>query len=210
VINNDDTFIVEMEYSMVNQALPEDVAGADGPAAASPAASPTPLLRSPTPASVEAARNDNQVVELVDPLAVQEEDLDADHGEDGPLCLRVIYDILRPVQPQGLARCVLEQELNVVSSDEPNTFDEAEQDPCWRGAMLEEMQSIEENGTWYLADLPAGHKAIGLKWIFKVKRNEGGEIVKHKARLVVKGRADALTMTRCSCRWHGLIRRDSS
>jgi hypothetical protein len=122
----------------------------------------------------------------------------------------VIYDILRPVQPQGLARCVLEQELNVVSSDEPNTFDEAEQDPCWRGAMLEEMQSIEENGTWYLADLPAGHKAIGLKWIFKVKRNEGGEIVKHKARLVVKGRADALTMTRCSCRWHGLIRRDSS
>jgi hypothetical protein len=84
---------------------------------------------------------------------------------------------------------VLEQELNVVSSDEPNTFDEAEQDPCWRRAMPEETQSIEENGTWYLADLTLGHKAIGLKWVFKVKCNEGGEIMKHKARLVVKGYA---------------------
>jgi hypothetical protein len=55
--------------------------------------------------------------------------------------------------------------------------------------MLEEMHSIEENGTWYLADLPPGRKAIGLKWGFKVKHNEGGEIVKHKARLVVKGYA---------------------
>jgi hypothetical protein len=71
----------------VNQALPEDVAGAEGPAAASPAASPTPLLQSPTPASVGAARNDNQVVELVDLPAVREEDLATDHDEDEPLCL---------------------------------------------------------------------------------------------------------------------------
>jgi hypothetical protein len=84
---------------------------------------------------------------------------------------------------------MLAQELNVVSSDEPNTFVEAEQDPCWRRTMLKEMHSIEENGTWYLADLPPGRKAIGLKWVFKVKCNEGGEIVKHKARLVVKGYA---------------------
>jgi hypothetical protein len=29
--------------------------------------------------------------------------------------------------------------------------------------MLEEMKSIEDNGTWYLADLSLGHQAIGLK-----------------------------------------------
>jgi hypothetical protein len=51
--------------------------------------------------------------------------------------------------------------------------------------MLTEMKAIEENGTWY----PPGHRAIGLKWIFKVKRDEHGNIVKHKARLVVKGYA---------------------
>jgi hypothetical protein len=35
--------------------------------------------------------------------------------------------------------------------------------------------------------LPAGHKPIGLKWVFKLKKNADGEVVKHKARLVAKG-----------------------
>jgi hypothetical protein len=38
-----------------------------------------------------------------------------------------------------------------------------------------------------LTTLPEGHNAIGVKWIFKTKRNAEGEIKKHKARLVVKG-----------------------
>jgi hypothetical protein len=53
--------------------------------------------------------------------------------------------------------------------------------------MLKEMKAIEDNGTWHLADLPQGRRAIGLKWVFKVKRDKRGEIAKHKARLVVKG-----------------------
>jgi 6-phosphofructokinase len=53
--------------------------------------------------------------------------------------------------------------------------------------MEEEMKSIEENKTWSLVDLPAGHKPIGLKWVFKVKKDEHGAIVKYKARLVAKG-----------------------
>ena len=35
--------------------------------------------------------------------------------------------------------------------------------------------------------LPAGAKKIGVKWIYKTKLNELGEVDKHKARLVVKG-----------------------
>ena len=35
--------------------------------------------------------------------------------------------------------------------------------------------------------MPPGHRAIGLKWVFKLKRNEKEEVVKHKTRLVVKG-----------------------
>lgn len=53
--------------------------------------------------------------------------------------------------------------------------------------MDSEMQSICKNGTWELAILPPGQKAIGLKWVFKLKKNSKGEIVKHKARLVAKG-----------------------
>ena len=37
--------------------------------------------------------------------------------------------------------------------------------------------------------MPKGHKAIGLKWVFKVKRDAAGNIVKYKARLVAKGYA---------------------
>jgi len=35
-------------------------------------------------------------------------------------------------------------------------------------------------------DLPRGQRAIGLKWVFKLKHDEHRNIVKHKARLVAK------------------------
>ena len=38
-----------------------------------------------------------------------------------------------------------------------------------------------------VVDLPPNCKAIGLKWVFKVKRNSDGTINKYKARLVAKG-----------------------
>jgi hypothetical protein len=40
-----------------------------------------------------------------------------------------------------------------------------------------------------MTDLPQGRKAIGLKWVFKVKRDKQGSVIRHKARLVVKGYA---------------------
>jgi hypothetical protein len=53
--------------------------------------------------------------------------------------------------------------------------------------MMEELESIKENKTWSFVDLPRGQKAIGLKWVFKLKHYEHEDVVKHKARLVVKG-----------------------
>ena len=38
-----------------------------------------------------------------------------------------------------------------------------------------------------MVDLPQNRKAIGVKWVFKVKRDPMGKIKKHKARLVAKG-----------------------
>jgi hypothetical protein len=51
---------------------------------------------------------------------------------------------------------------------------------------MEEIKSIEKNDTWYLTDLPPYHRAIEVKWVFKVKRDEHGAVTKHKARLVAK------------------------
>ena len=53
--------------------------------------------------------------------------------------------------------------------------------------MLEEMKAIEENETWELIDPPLGCRPIDMKWVYKVKRDELGTIVKHKARLVARG-----------------------
>lgn len=36
-------------------------------------------------------------------------------------------------------------------------------------------------------ELPSGLKAIGLKWVYKLKRDTNGQIIKYKARLVTKG-----------------------
>ena len=49
------------------------------------------------------------------------------------------------------------------------------------------MSAIEENSTWRLTTLPPGHRAIGLKWVYKVKKDAQGAVLKHKARLVAKG-----------------------
>ncbi|KAJ3004231.1 hypothetical protein NUW54_g4915 [Trametes sanguinea] len=37
------------------------------------------------------------------------------------------------------------------------------------------------------ADLPPGRKAIGSRWVFRVKRNADGSIEQYKGRLVTKG-----------------------
>jgi Reverse transcriptase (RNA-dependent DNA polymerase) len=52
--------------------------------------------------------------------------------------------------------------------------------------MVEEIFSIQKNGTWQLVSLPNNHKTIGLKWVFKLKKDMQGKIVKYKARLVAK------------------------
>lgn len=57
----------------------------------------------------------------------------------------------------------------------------------WQEAMDSEIQSLEDNKTWKLVELPVGEKAIGSKWIFKQKEDENGNVVRHKARLVALG-----------------------
>ena len=43
------------------------------------------------------------------------------------------------------------------------------------------------NNTWTFVKLPPGRKAIGSKWVFKVKENVDGSIDRYKARLVAQG-----------------------
>ena len=68
-----------------------------------------------------------------------------------------------------------------------SSFGEAKAHASWRQAMQEELEAIESNSTWRLATLPPGHRAIGLKWVYKVKKDAHSAVLKHKSRLVAKG-----------------------
>ena len=59
--------------------------------------------------------------------------------------------------------------------------------PVWKEAIDNEMQSILQNQTWELTDLPPSCKPIGCKWVFKKKLRPDGFVDKFKARLVAKG-----------------------
>ena len=69
----------------------------------------------------------------------------------------------------------------------PSHYKEAKGSAKWRQACKEEIDSINKNKTWSLIDKPSETKVIGLKWIFKIKKNVDGTINKYKARLVAKG-----------------------
>ena len=79
------------------------------------------------------------------------------------------------------------EQLLMIINDEPWNFNDAKELKVWIDACKDEISSIEKNITWDLVELPAGIKPIGLKWVFKIKRNVDGSISKYKARLVAKG-----------------------
>jgi hypothetical protein len=81
-------------------------------------------------------------------------------------------DLLSEPHP-GLEQVELEEaELMLTSTGEPCSFAEAEREEAWRAAMRDEINSVQHNKTWELVKLLAGHQAIGLKWVFKLKRDE--------------------------------------
>jgi hypothetical protein len=104
-----------------------------------------------------------------------------------PLWFRSLADLVGGVSRHNGTDIQLREELLAAIRDEPATTDEALKSKDWHPVLVDELESIKENKTWSLVNLPRGHKAIGLKWVFKLKHDEHGDIVKHKVRLVAKG-----------------------
>ncbi|CAI7912196.1 unnamed protein product [Closterium sp. NIES-54] len=73
---------------------------------------------------------------------------------------------------------------------EPATVEEALSGPQkeeWKAAMDAEFNSLIENETWELVELPEGRRPISSKWVFKVKSGADGALERFKSRLVAKG-----------------------
>ncbi|GKF06922.1 retrovirus-related pol polyprotein from transposon TNT 1-94 [Tanacetum coccineum] len=108
--------------------------------------------------------------------------------KDHPLD-NVIGNPLRPVstrhQQQNEAMfCYFDA---FVTSVEPKNYKEALKEACWIEAMQGELNEFERLKVWELVPRPDCVMIITLKWIFKVKLDKLGGVLKNKARLVARG-----------------------
>ncbi|GJT40972.1 retrovirus-related pol polyprotein from transposon TNT 1-94, partial [Tanacetum coccineum] len=74
-----------------------------------------------------------------------------------------------------------------LTSVEPNNFKQAMTEPSWIDAMQEEIHEFQRLEVWELVPCPDKVLLIKLKWIYKVKTDEFGGVLKNKARLVAQG-----------------------
>nr|GEW75074.1 integrase, catalytic region, zinc finger, CCHC-type, peptidase aspartic, catalytic [Tanacetum cinerariifolium] len=70
---------------------------------------------------------------------------------------------------------------------EPKTYKDALTQSCWIETMLEELNEFERLKVWVLVPRLDKVMVITLKWIYKVKLDKLGGILKNKARLVARG-----------------------
>ncbi|GJV51169.1 putative ribonuclease H-like domain-containing protein [Tanacetum coccineum] len=100
----------------------------------------------------------------------------------------VIGELARPVfirlqlHEQALF-CYYDAFLTAV---EPKTHKYTLTESCWIEAMQEELNEFERLGVWELVPQPDKVMVITLKWIYKVKLDELGGILKNKAQLVAR------------------------
>ncbi|KAL0427377.1 UNVERIFIED_CONTAM: hypothetical protein Slati_2912500 [Sesamum latifolium] len=64
---------------------------------------------------------------------------------------------------------------------ESRSYGQAQGKPEWEQAMADEIQALEANETWSITTLPPGKKAVGSKWLFKLKLNPDGAVSRYKA-----------------------------
>ncbi|GKF04335.1 retrovirus-related pol polyprotein from transposon TNT 1-94 [Tanacetum coccineum] len=70
---------------------------------------------------------------------------------------------------------------------EPKNFKQAMTEPSWTDAMQEEIHEFKRLEVLELVSCPDNVFLIKLKWIYKVKTDESGGVLKNKARLVAQG-----------------------
>ncbi|KAE8241390.1 hypothetical protein A4X13_0g7436 [Tilletia indica] len=73
---------------------------------------------------------------------------------------------------------------------EPVSYREAQQRqdwPKWKQAMDEQLKALDGMHTWDVMELPPDRKAIGSRWVYKLKLDENGNAARWKARLVAQG-----------------------
>lgn len=95
------------------------------------------------------------------------------------MATRLKHGITRPINKLNLHTHLSTTEL-------PKTITQALKSPMWGKAMDSEMDALLKNKTWQLVPPSSSKNIVGTKWIFRIKRDQHGNIIQHKARLVAR------------------------
>ncbi|HEV7735797.1 MAG TPA: reverse transcriptase domain-containing protein, partial [Chlamydiales bacterium] len=99
----------------------------------------------------------------------------------------------------GEAMAVLEEEIHGVAlaaamaeadAYEPKDLPDAKRRPewpLWYEAMKTEIKALEDYGTWKVVKTPPNVNIIGCRWVYAVKKDANGNVVRRRARLVAQG-----------------------
>ncbi|KAL0283172.1 UNVERIFIED_CONTAM: Copia protein [Sesamum angustifolium] len=91
------------------------------------------------------------------------------------------------IEPSDLAPLHIEFLAVLSTVCEPRCYAQTKECLEWEQVMNEEIAALEQNQTWEVVDLPLGKRAIGSKWVYKLKLRPDGSIYRYKVRLVAKG-----------------------
>ncbi|GJZ74964.1 retrovirus-related pol polyprotein from transposon TNT 1-94, partial [Tanacetum coccineum] len=116
-------------------------------------------------------------------IPILENDSEASSSSDDHPLDNIIGELERPVSTRLQLH---EQALfcyydAFLTSVEPKTYKDALTQSCWIEAMQEELNEFEHLEVWELVPRPDKVMVITLKWIYKVKLDELGGILKNKA-----------------------------
>nr|GEV83884.1 hypothetical protein [Tanacetum cinerariifolium] len=104
---------------------------------------------------------------------------------------QTIQETQSAVIPQDIEEDNIDMEVAHMRNDplfvEPKTYKDALTQYYWIEAMQEELNEFERLKVWELVPRPNKVMVITLKWIYKVKLDELGGILKNKARLISRG-----------------------
>ena len=95
-----------------------------------------------------------------------------------------------PLRERRVLTTYASQDILLTNQGEPECYNEAMNDKHeekWLSEMQEEMNSLHEDYTYDLVELPKRTKSLRNKWVYKVKAGEVDNAPKYKAHIVVKG-----------------------
>jgi hypothetical protein len=170
-------------------------ASPEGLSNASPAPGDTIVVRCPdlrdlTPDLSSDPEFDDDSIESIDFVPSSDSDSDFDPNFPDHIVLPLLPSYVCSPNEISLVAYLAQNDLEPF---EPKTLQQAMECaewPQWKIAIEDEYNSLLENGTWTpcAADaIPSGRNPLTGKWVFKVKRGAKGEIVRYKARWVVRG-----------------------